>query len=166
MALAIRLIGRRRLLPPPLAAAVAHLSAASQSSCNHHYHHPLPTPALLSPPRELPPFALHSRSFSWYSRSGSASRSGSSPGTAAADAPGEDVYTETESVSLDGVTILDDGEGVASGAGAAADAVGGAAGATTAGVGGVSELAVGTISDLMDGFHSLTGLPWFASYYC
>jgi len=69
-------------------------------------------------------------------------------------------------VYLDGVTIVDDGEGVASGAGAAADAVGGAAGATADGVGGVSELAVSTILDLMDGFHSLTGLPWLASYYC
>ncbi|OQU75925.1 hypothetical protein SORBI_3010G055700 [Sorghum bicolor] len=156
MALAVRLIGRRRLLPPPLAAAVAHLSAASQSPC---CHHPLPIPALPLPPRELPPFAFHSRSFSWYSRSGSGS--GSSPVTAAADAPGEDVYTEKESVYLDGVTIVDDGEGVASGAGAAADAVGGAAGATADGVGGVSELAVSTILDLMDGFHSLTGLPWW-----
>ncbi|XP_066380089.1 ALBINO3-like protein 2, chloroplastic isoform X5 [Miscanthus floridulus] len=160
MALAVRLIGRRRLLPSPLAAAVAHLSAASQSPC-HHHHHPLPIPALPLPPRELPPFALHSRSFSWYSRSGSASGSGPSPGTAAADAPGEDVYTEKESVYLDGVTTVDDGEGVASGAGAAADAVGGAAGATADGVGGVSELSVSTVLDLMDGFHSLTGLPWW-----
>ncbi|CAD6337527.1 unnamed protein product [Miscanthus lutarioriparius] len=160
MALAVRLIGRRQLLPSPLAAAVAHLSAASQSPC-HHHHHPLPIPALPLPPRELPPFALHSRSFSWYSRSGSASGSGPSPGTAAADAPGEDVYTEKESVYLDGVTTVDDGEGVANGAGAAADAVGGAAGATADGVGGVSELSVSTVLDLMDGFHSLTGLPWW-----
>lgn len=157
MALAVRLIGRRRFLPPPLAAAVAHLSAASQSPCHH--HHPLPTPALPLPPRELHPFALHWRSFSWYSRSGSGSDS--SPGTAAADARGEDVYIEKESVHLDGVTIVDDGGGVVSEAGAAADAVGDAAGATADGVGGVPELAVSTVLDLMDGIHSLTGLPWW-----
>ncbi|CAD6340100.1 unnamed protein product [Miscanthus lutarioriparius] len=144
MALAVRLIGRR-LLPSPLAAVVAHLSAASQSPCHnhHHHHHPLPIPALPLPPRELPPFALHSRSFSC-------------SGTADADAPGEDVYTEKESVHLDGVTNVDDGEGVASGAGAAADAVGGAAGATADGVGGVSELAVSTVLDLMDGWMTIS----------
>jgi YidC/Oxa1 family membrane protein insertase len=76
------------------------------------------------------------------------------------------VYTEKESVYLDGLITVDDGEGVASGAGAAADVVGGAAGSTADGVGGVSELAVSTVLDLMDGFHTLTGLPWLASYYC
>ncbi|TKW19984.1 hypothetical protein SEVIR_4G055900v4 [Setaria viridis] len=155
MALAIRLLGRRRLLPPPLAAAVAHLSAATQSPSHQHLHLPIPTLPL--PPRELSPFALHSRSFSWYSRS----RPDPGPGTAAADTPGEEAYTEKESVYLDNLHIVDGEEGVASAAGAAADAVGGAAGATADGVGGVSELAVSTMSDLMDGFHSLTGLPWW-----
>ncbi|WVZ82314.1 hypothetical protein U9M48_029588 [Paspalum notatum var. saurae] len=158
MALAIRLLGRRRLLPPPLAAAVAHLSAASESS-SHHHRRPIATPTLPLSLRELPPFALHSRCFSWYSRSGSGPKP--SPGTAAADVPREDAYTEKESMYLDGVHIVDDEEDVASWAGAAADAVGGATGATADGVGGVTELAVSTVSNLMDGLHSLTGLPWW-----
>ncbi|KAJ1258220.1 hypothetical protein BS78_10G058500 [Paspalum vaginatum] len=158
MALAIRLLGRRRLLQSPLAAAVTHLSAAYESS-SHHHHRPIAIPTLPLRPRELPPFALHSRCFSWYSRSGSWPKP--SPGTAAADAPREDAYTEKESMCLDGVHIVDDVEEVASAAGAAADIVGGATGATADGVGGVSELAVRTVSNLMDGFHSLTGLPWW-----
>ncbi|OEL34209.1 ALBINO3-like protein 3, mitochondrial [Dichanthelium oligosanthes] len=167
MALAIRLLGRRRLLPPPLAAAVSHLSAVAQSPNYHQRHHlpllPLATPALPLPPRELPPFALYSRSFSWYSRSGSGfgSAPGPSPGTTAADTPGEDSYTEKESVHLDDMHIFDGEEGVAGVAGAATDAVGGAAGTTAESFGGVSELAVSTVLDLMDGFHSLTGLPWW-----
>jgi hypothetical protein len=76
------------------------------------------------------------------------------------------VYIEKESVHLDGVTIVDDGGGVVSEAGAAADAVGDAAGATADGVGGVPELAVSTVLDLMDGIHSLTGLPWLVSHHC
>ncbi|RLM54664.1 ALBINO3-like protein 2, chloroplastic [Panicum miliaceum] len=162
MALAIRLLGRRRLLPPPLPAAVAHLSAATQNPSHHHHHHhhhPLPSPTLPLPPRELPAFALQSRSFSWYSRSSSGSSP--SPGTAAAYNSGEEAYTEKESVFLDNAHIVDGEEDVASAAGAAADAVGGAAGATAEGVGGVSGLAVSTMSDLMDGFHNLTGLPWW-----
>ncbi|PUZ61999.1 hypothetical protein GQ55_4G323400 [Panicum hallii var. hallii] len=155
MALAIRLLGRRRLLPPPLPAAVAHLSAATQNP-SHHHHHPLPSPTLPLPPRELPPFALQSRSFSWYSRSSSGSSP--TPGTAAADNSGEEAYTEKESVFLDNEHIVDGEEDVAS---AVADAVGGAAGATAEGVEGVSGLAVSTMSDLMDGFHNLTGLPWW-----
>ncbi|XP_025811594.1 ALBINO3-like protein 2, chloroplastic isoform X2 [Panicum hallii] len=155
MALAIRLLGRRRLLPPPLPAAVAHLSAATQNP-SHHHHHPLPSPTLPLPPREFPPFALQSRSFSWYSRSSSGSSP--TPGTAAADNSGEEAYTEKESVFLDNEHIVDGEEDVAS---AVADAVGGAAGATAEGVEGVSGLAVSTMSDLMDGFHNLTGLPWW-----
>ncbi|CAN6172709.1 unnamed protein product [Urochloa humidicola] len=165
MALAIRLLGRRRLLPPPLAAAVAHLSAATQSPSHHHHHHiPLLIPTLPLPPRE-PPCVLYSRSFSWYSRSRSSSGSDSRPdpslGTAAADTPGEEACTEKESAYLDSVHIVDGEEGVGSAAGAAADAVGGAASVTADGVGGVSELAVSAMSDLMDGFHSFTGLPWW-----
>ncbi|KAF8733064.1 hypothetical protein HU200_015425 [Digitaria exilis] len=155
MALAIRLLGRRRLLPPPLAASVTHLSAATQNPSRPH-HLPIPTPKLPLPPRELPPFAFHSRSFSWYSRS--SSRPSPSPETATADTPGEEAYIDKESVCLENAHIVDNEEGVAS---AAADTVGGAAGTTADGVGGVSELAVNTMTDLMDGFQSLTGLPWW-----
>ncbi|KAL6606119.1 hypothetical protein ACP70R_041772 [Stipagrostis hirtigluma subsp. patula] len=162
MALAVRLLGRRRLLPPPLAGAVAHLSAATQSPSHHQKHHlPPPAPTLPFPPRELP-FAVPARSFSWYSRSkpSPSSSSSSAPGPDAAEAPSENAYTEKESVYLDGVHMVEDGEGPSSAMGAAADAVGEAA-ATAEGVGSVSDLAINTVVFLIDGFHSLTGLPWW-----
>ncbi|XP_062228201.1 ALBINO3-like protein 2, chloroplastic [Phragmites australis] len=155
MALAVRLLGRRRLLPPPLAGAVAHLSAATQSPSHHHQNRlPPPAPTLPLPPLVLPPFAVPARSFSWYSRSAPG------PGPDAAEAPFEGACTEKESIYLDGVHIVDDGKGAASAVGAAADAVGEAA-ATADGVVGVSGLATSTVVDLIDGFHSLTGLPWW-----
>ncbi|KAL6898076.1 hypothetical protein ACP4OV_006672 [Aristida adscensionis] len=154
MALAARLLGRRRLLPPPLAGAVAHLSAGTQGPSHHQKQHlppPAPTPSF--PPRVLP-FAVTARSFSWYSRSGR----GPGPGPDAAEAPIEGAFTEKESTYLDGVHIVGDGEVPASAVGAAADA---AAVATADGVGGVSGLATNTVINLIDGVHNFTGLPWW-----
>ncbi|TVU12361.1 hypothetical protein EJB05_46002, partial [Eragrostis curvula] len=153
MALATRLLGRRRLLPPPLAGAVAHLSAAIQSPRRNHQHPLLPPARTLPFPTRVLPFAVPARSFSWYSRSSP------SPGRPdARETPREDAYIKKESNYLDGVHIIDDGEGAASAAGAAADAVGEV---TAEGVGGVSDLATSTVVDLIDGLHTLTGLPWW-----
>jgi hypothetical protein len=156
MALVTRLLGRRRLIPPPIAGAVAHLSAAIHSPGHHHQHHlPPSAPTLPFPTRMLPfPFPVPARSFSWYSRSTPSPGPGSEPGR---ETPTEDVYTVKESNYLDGVHIVDDGEVTAGAAVAAADAVGEV---TAESVGGMSGLATSTVVDLIDGLHTLTGLPW------
>jgi hypothetical protein len=156
MALVTRLLSRRRLIPPPIAGAVAHLSAAIHSPSHHHHHHlPPPAPTLPFPTRVLPfPVPVPARSFSWYSRSTSSPGPVSEPDR---ETPTEDVYTVKESNYLDGVHIVDDGEVTAGAAVAAADAVGEV---TAESVGGMSGLATSTVVDLIDGLHTLTGLPW------
>lgn len=153
MALPIRLLcrlgGRRRLPPPPV--VLSHLSSSAQ---NPSQHPPTPIPPLPLPPRVLT-FSVPARSFSWYSRSGSPSPSPTGP--AAAEDPDEDAYTERESVHLDDVSGVDYGEGLASAAGGAEATVSVVASGDG---GGVSGLAIGTVVDALDGFHSLTGLPW------
>ncbi|KAF0901618.1 hypothetical protein E2562_003589 [Oryza meyeriana var. granulata] len=142
--------GGRRGLPPPLA-VLHHQLSASDPSPTHHA--PLPTPQLPLPPRVLLlPFAVPARSFSWYSRS-----SPSGPG-AEEKAPEEEVHAEWEGVDLRDAGSVDYGEVVASAAGTSADAIG----VGTAGDGGgASGFSVSSLIDLLDGFHNLTGIPWW-----
>lgn len=93
---------------------------------------------------------MPARSFSWYSRSPSG------PTTAAAEAHvDEDARNETESVCLDDVSATHYGEGLAGAADAAVVVADGGDG------GGMTDLAMGALVDVLDGFHSLTGLPWW-----
>ncbi|KAG8093852.1 hypothetical protein GUJ93_ZPchr0012g21612 [Zizania palustris] len=160
MALLLRLLGRlgggggggggRRLLPPPLA-VLHHLAASDPDPVKSSLSR---TPLLPSPPRGVPlPFAVPARSFSWYSRS-----SPSGPG-AAEKAPEEDVHTQGGGVYSGDASGADYGEVVGSVAGASADAVGLAAAAGDGGT--ASGLAVASLVDLLDGFHNLTGIPWW-----
>uniref|UniRef100_A0A0D9WME3 ALBINO3-like protein 2, chloroplastic n=1 Tax=Leersia perrieri TaxID=77586 RepID=A0A0D9WME3_9ORYZ len=154
MALPLRLLGRlaggggggrRRCLQPPLAVLHHHLSASDPDTA-----HPLPLPHRVLPP--LLPFAVPARSFSWYSRS--------SPSAKASEEEEEVVRTEGEGVYLHEVGSVDHGEVVAGAAGSSADAVG----VTAAGGGdggSVSGFSVGSLIDLLDGFHNLTGIPWW-----
>uniref|UniRef100_A0A0E0L8F4 Uncharacterized protein n=1 Tax=Oryza punctata TaxID=4537 RepID=A0A0E0L8F4_ORYPU len=158
MALPLRLLGRLaggggggggRRLPPPLAVLHHHLSASDPSPTTHA---PLPLPPLVP----LLPFAVPARSFSWYSRSSPP------PGSATAEkAPEEDVHAEGEGVCLHDAGSADYGEVVASSAaGASADAVGVAA----AGDGvSASGFAVSSLIDILEGFHNLTGIPWWVT---
>jgi YidC/Oxa1 family membrane protein insertase len=154
MALPLRLLGRiaggggrRGRLPPPLA-ALAHLSSPRDRSPTR--QPPSPAPLLPSHPRFLP-FAVPARSFSWYSRSPS------SP--APAEVPvDEDACAGRESVSLGDASTVDYGEVLAGAAGGAADAAVGVA--SRGDGGGLWGSAMGTVVDGIDGFHSLTGLPW------
>lgn len=161
MALPLRLLGRLagggggggRRLPRPLAVLHHHHLSASD---------PSPTtraPLLPSPPR-LPPLlvpfaAVPARSFSWYPRSPPPA------GPAAAEkAPEEDVRAEGEGAYLHDAGGADFGEVVATSA-ASADA----AGVAAAGDGGsASGFAVSSLIDILDGFHNLTGIPWYASF--
>ena len=157
MSLPLRLLGRigggggrRGRLPPPLA-ALAHLAISPHQSTTQQL--PTHNPPLPFPARFLP-FAVPARSFSWYSRSPSIPTP-----TAAAEAPvSEDEGADKESVCLDDASTVDYGEVLAGSAGGAADAaVGVAAGGDG---GGLWDFSTGTVVDAIDGFHSLTGLPW------
>jgi YidC/Oxa1 family membrane protein insertase len=157
MALPLRLLGRiaggggrRGRLPPPLA-ALNHLSSSHDR--NPTRQPPSPSYLLPSHPRFLP-FAVPARSFSWYSRSPS-----SLTPAAAAEVPAdEDACAGTESISLGDASTVDYGEVLPGASGGAADAaVGVVAGGDGGGLWGS---AMGTVVDGIDGFHSLTGLPW------
>ncbi|KAM0878041.1 hypothetical protein ACQ4PT_035126 [Festuca glaucescens] len=144
--------GRRGRLPPPLA-ALAHLSASPHRSTDQQLPSPAPPPP--PPPRFLP-FAVPARSFSWYSRSPSVPAADA----VAAEAPvGEDASIERESIYLHDASTIDYGEVLPGAAGDAADAaVGVAVGSDGCGLSG---FCMGTVVDAIDGFHSLTGLPWW-----
>jgi YidC/Oxa1 family membrane protein insertase len=95
------------------------------------------------------------RSFSWYSRSPSVPAADA----VAAEAPvDEGAGVETKGIYLDDASTIDYGEVLPDAAGGAADAaVGVAVGSDGSGVSG---FCMGTVVDAIDGFHSLTGLPW------
>ncbi|XP_047093586.1 ALBINO3-like protein 2, chloroplastic [Lolium rigidum] len=144
--------GRRGRLPPPLA-ALAHLSASPHRSPDRQL--PSPAPPLPSRPRFLP-FAVPARSFSWYSRSPSVPAAGA----VAAEAPvGEGAGVETKGIYLDDASTIDYGEVLPGAAGGAADAAAGVAVGSDGS--GISGFCMGTVVDAIDGFHSLTGLPWW-----
>ncbi|XP_037466953.1 ALBINO3-like protein 2, chloroplastic [Triticum dicoccoides] len=156
MALPLRLLGRigggggrRGRLPPPLA-GLAHLSAASP---HRGPTHEPPSPAPLHRfPAPAPPFAVPARSFSWYSRSPAPAAAEGAPANEGASAGKEFVY-------LDDASTVDYGEELAAAAGGAADAaVGVAAGGNG---GGLSGFAMDSLIGVLDGFHNLTGLPWW-----
>uniref|UniRef100_A0ACD5ZQ71 Uncharacterized protein n=1 Tax=Avena sativa TaxID=4498 RepID=A0ACD5ZQ71_AVESA len=155
MVLPLRLlgrIGRRGRLPPPLA-ALANLSASTHRSPDQTL--PSPVPALPFPTR-FHPFALPARSFSWYSRSPSATAADA----AAAEAPvDKDAWAAKESVCLDDASTVEYGEGIAGAAGGVGDAAVEVAAAGDGG--GLWGSAVDTLVQTIDGFHSLTGLPWW-----
>ena len=158
MSLPLRLLGRigggggrRGRLPPPLA-ALAHLAISPHQSTTQQL--PTHNPPLPFPARFLP-FAVPARSFSWYSRSPSIPTP-----TAAAEAPvsEDECAADKESVYLDDASTVDYGEVLAGAADGAADAaVGVAAGGDG---GGLWAFSTGAVVDAIDGFHSLTGLPW------
>uniref|UniRef100_A0ACD5XXH2 Uncharacterized protein n=1 Tax=Avena sativa TaxID=4498 RepID=A0ACD5XXH2_AVESA len=154
MVLPLRLlgrIGRRGRLPPPLA-ALAHLSAPTHRSPDQKL--PSPVPALPFPTR-FHPFVVPARSFSWYSRSPSATAAGA----AAAEAPvDEDAWAAKESAYSDDAGTVEYGEGLAGAAGVGDAAVEVAAAGDGGGLWGS---AIGTLVQTIDGFHTLTGLPWW-----
>ncbi|CAM0912987.1 unnamed protein product [Alopecurus aequalis] len=158
MALPLRLLGRigggggRRGRLPPTLAALTRLAASPHQSSTQQL--PSPAPPLPFPPRFLP-FAVPARSFSWYSRSPSSP----TPAAAAEATVEEKASAERENIYLNDASTADYGEVLADAADGAADAtVGVAAGGNG---GGLWDFSMGTVADAIDGFHSLTGLPWW-----
>lgn len=145
---------RRRSAPPAAAGRAPPPPPLRLGSKPHHPRAAAPvTPSLAA---AASPFRCRPRAkLLWYPRSPPPA------GPAAAEkAPEEDVRAEGEGAYLHDAGGADFGEVVATSA-ASADA----AGVAAAGDGGsASGFAVSSLIDILDGFHNLTGIPWYASF--